>query len=129
MFGAISPAGSPAAPDTGVLNGRTPARDDESRLVATLRRTNGGADGQAPPRRGAAARARRVANEIMRAIEARLPGRVRDLKVDFENDAFTLRGLSTSYYVKQIAGHLAMNALDAHLLGRLNNEIEVRATR
>jgi len=129
MFGAISPSGSPAAPETGVLGGHTPAHDDESRLAATLRRTHGGADGKAAPRRDAATRARRVANEIMRAIEARLPGRVRDLKVDFESDAFTLRGVSTSYYVKQIAGHLAMNALDAHLLGRLNNEIEVRAMR
>jgi hypothetical protein len=66
---------------------------------------------------------------MVRAIEARLPGRIRNLCVEIEQDQFVLRGVSSSYYVKQVAGHLAMTAMEAHLLGRLVNEIEVRAAR
>jgi hypothetical protein len=70
-----------------------------------------------------------VAAEIARTIDARLPARVRSLRVDVQEDQFILRGVSGSYYVKQLAGHLAMTTLDAHMLGRLVNEIEVRTVR
>lgn len=75
------------------------------------------------------ARLRRVAAEIVRSVQSRLPGRVRDLKVRIEDDQFVLSGVSSSYYVKQVAQHVAMSALDAVMLGRLVNEIEVRAVR
>jgi hypothetical protein len=75
------------------------------------------------------ARVRRVAAEILRSVQSRLPGRVRDLKVRIEDDQFVLSGVSTSYYVKQVAQHVAMAALDSVMLGRLVNQIEVRATR
>jgi hypothetical protein len=75
------------------------------------------------------ARVRRVAAEILRSVQSRLPGRVRDLKVRIVDDQFVLSGVSTSYYVKQVAQHVAMSALDSVMLGRLVNEIEVRATR
>ena len=65
----------------------------------------------------------------MRSVETRLPGRVRDLKVRVENGQFVLSGVSTSYYVKQVAQHVAMTALDAQMLGHLVNEIEVRSIR
>jgi hypothetical protein len=72
------------------------------------------------------ARLRRVASEILRSVQSRLPGRVRDLKVRIEGDQFVISGVSTSYYVKQVAQHVAMNALESLMLGRLVNEIEVR---
>jgi hypothetical protein len=72
------------------------------------------------------ARLRRVAGEILRSVQSRLPGRVRDLKVRIDGDQFVISGVSTSYYVKQVAQHVAMNALDSLMLGRLVNEIEVR---
>jgi hypothetical protein len=75
------------------------------------------------------AKLRRVAAEIVRSVQSRLPGRVRDLKVRIEDDQFVLSGVSSSYYVKQVAQHVAMSALDAVMLGRLVNEIEVRAVR
>ena len=75
------------------------------------------------------ARLRRVAADIVRSVESRLPGRVRDLKVRVEDDQFILSGVSSSYYVKQVAQHVAMTALDAVMLGRLVNEIEVRTLR
>lgn len=71
----------------------------------------------------------RIAAEIARSVELRLPGRVRDLKVTVEADQFVLSGISSSYYVKQVAQHVAMTALDAVMLGRLVNEIEVRTVR
>ena len=74
-------------------------------------------------------RLRRIAAEIIRSVQARLPGRVRDLAVRIEQDQFVLSGVATSYYVKQVAQHVAMNALDALMLGRLVNEIEVRSVR
>lgn len=78
---------------------------------------------------GREARLRRAAAEIVRSVQARLPGRVRDLAVRIENDQFILSGVSSSYYVKQVAQHVAMNALDALMLGRLVNKIEVRSVR
>ncbi len=75
------------------------------------------------------ARLRRVAADILRSVQSRLPGRVRDLKVRVEDDQFVISGVSTSYYVKQVAQHVAMNALEAVMLGRLVNEIEVRSLR
>jgi hypothetical protein len=75
------------------------------------------------------ARVRRAAADILKNVQSRLPGRIRDLKVRIEDDQFVLSGVSTSYYVKQVAQHVAMNALDALMLGRLVNEIEVRTVR
>jgi hypothetical protein len=73
------------------------------------------------------ARLRRVAGEILRSVQTRLPGRVRDLKVRIDGDQFVISGVSTSYYVKQVAQHVAMHALESLMLGRLVNEIEVRS--
>ena len=81
----------------------------------------------APPRSDA--KLRRIAAEIVRSVQSRLPGRVRDLKVRVEDDQFVLSGVSSSYYVNLVAQHVAMSALDAVMLGRLVNEIEVRAVR
>ena len=75
------------------------------------------------------ARLARIAADIVRSVEMRLPGRVRDLKVRVEADQFVLSGVSSSYYVKQVAQHVAMTALEAVMLGRLVNEIEVRTVR
>jgi hypothetical protein len=122
-----------------LLTGKAVQRDDESRLAATLRRTHGGADAAGPmldgqqriavKRRTELSPEKRVAAEIVRAIESRLPARIPDLRVDVEGEQFILRGISGSYYVKQVAGHLAMTTMDAHLLGRLSNEIEVHSVR
>ena len=75
------------------------------------------------------ARLRRAAAEILHSVQSRLPGRVRDLRVRVEEDQFVISGVATSYYVKQVAQHVAMNALDALMLGRLVNEIEVCSVR
>jgi hypothetical protein len=126
-----------------LLTGKAVQRDDESRLAATLRRTHGAADAATPtlrserrvpaaPRRAEPSPEkpeRKAAAAIVRAIEGRLPARIRELRVDVEGEQFILRGVSGSYYVKQVAGHLAMTTMDAHLLGRLSNEIEVRSVR
>jgi hypothetical protein len=121
-----------------LLTGKAVERDDESRLAATLRRTHGDADAGPTIRIERRSTAKRrvdatpeasVAAEIVRAIEGRLPARIRDLRVDVEGEQFILRGVSGSYYVKQVAGHLAMTTMDAHLLGRLTNEIEVHSAR
>ena len=70
-----------------------------------------------------------IADEMLRGVQSRLPGRIRDLKIRIDNDQFVLSGVASSYHVKQIAQHVAMNALDAAMLGRLINEIEVRSVR
>src|SRR5215211_5025314 len=135
-----SSCSSGAPPAEGLFTTKGPTRDDESRLAATLRTTLGFADptvvsrrrGEATlasPRGAANAQARRVVAEIVRAVDARLPGRISGLKVEVQHDQFVLQGVSSSYYVKQVAGHLAMTTMDARLLGRLVNEIEVRSAR
>ena len=132
------PSGASAA--DGFLTPKAAARDDESRLADTLRRTHGMADAPAALRKRIAAPAaapiitagtvlKRVVDEIVHAVEARLPGRIAGLKVEILEDQFVLHGVSSSYYVKQVAGHLAMTTMDACLLGRLVNEIEVRSVR
>jgi len=130
MFEIAGPA-SGVAGAQGLFASKVAGRDDESRLAATLRHTHGGADGSVRPAPGETrdAKHRMVIAEILREIESRLPGRVRNLAVAVEDDQFTLRGVSSSYYVKQVAGHLAMTTMDARLLGRLVNEIEVRGLR
>ena len=115
----------------GLFASKVGGRDDESRLAATLRHTHGVADGSARPVPGDTrdAKTRTVVGEIIHEIESRLPGRIRDLNVAVQDDQFILRGVSSSYYVKQVAGHLAMTTMDARLLGRLVNEIEVQSVR
>jgi hypothetical protein len=106
----------------GLAEPRTVARATEpveNSLPVAAKRT--------PPRIDA--QLRRVAADIVRSVETRLPGRVRELKVRVDNGQFVLSGVSTSYYVKQVAQHVAMNALDALMLGQLVNEIEVRSIR
>jgi hypothetical protein len=141
MYEAIGRSSVTVASSSGLLAPAAAGRDDESHLAATLRTTNGLADAKVASRKstGTVARpaahapvtaeARSAVAEMIRAIEARLPGRIRDLRVELEQDQFVLRGVSSSYYVKQVAGHLAMTAMDAHLLGRLVNEIEVQSVR
>lgn len=115
-----------------LLNRAEASRDEETRLSATLRRAERFPDARAtPPRDPSAAEAqqRRVAGEIHRELESRLPGRIQNLQVAVDDGQFVLTGSSSSYYVKQMAQHLAMTALDKRMLGRIVNEIQVRAPR
>ncbi len=75
------------------------------------------------------ARLRGISADILAAVNARLPGRIQDLAIRIDDDQFVMSGTASSYHVKQVAQHVAMNALDAVMLGRLVNEIEVRAPR
>lgn len=120
-----------------LLNDKTTSRDAETWLAETLERTRGETDVQtfrerpaAIPRQSnriAELQCRLTAEEMIRAIEERLPTRIRELAIDGHDGVFTLRGVSSSYYAKQLAGHLAMRAMEARMLGRVLNEIEVRA--
>jgi hypothetical protein len=56
-------------------------------------------------------------------VQARLQGRVRDLRLVAEEDGLLLRGYSHSYYVKQLAQHAVMQATNLRIVA---NEIEVR---
>jgi hypothetical protein len=122
----------------GILSDRAVARDDETQLAAALRYSSQTEDDDAEHGRSApndvapahdVAELASIAVEICRCVESRLPGRVHKLRVQAVDDYFVLSGACHSYYVKQVAQHLAMNALDACLLGRLVNEIEVRTGR
>lgn len=74
-------------------------------------------------------RMRRLGAEVLAAVQSRLPGRIRDLKVRIEGEQVVLSGVSSSYYVKQMAQHIAMRVLEVVALCPLVNEIEVRAPR
>jgi hypothetical protein len=115
------------------LVGDAAAHDDEAQLAAALRMGDD-APARARERRRIVAgppetKAGRVAAEIVETVEARLPGRIRDLQVQVHEDQFVLSGVSSSYYVKQMAQHVAMNALNALMLGRLVNDIKVHSMR
>jgi hypothetical protein len=74
-------------------------------------------------------RMRRLATDVIAAVQSQLPGRIRDLKVRIESEQVVLSGVSSSYYVKQVAQHVAMTTIEAVTLCQLVNEIEVRPTR
>jgi hypothetical protein len=105
--------------------------DAETKLVAALR-TSGGETAPVPKRkskasgRSASARLRRQAAEIVKQVEARLPGCIRELRVEPRRDEWVLAGVSNSFYVKQVAQHVAMGLLGGE---RLVNCIEVRTVR
>jgi hypothetical protein len=126
------PSGLDVAPVESLRSGKAPSRESQSAVAAA------GSKAASAPRaaksrsivyKGAGADAHCVAAEIVRALEARLPGRIRELRVDVHEDQFILHGACSTYYVKQVAGHLAMNAMEARLLARLVNEIDVHPTR
>jgi hypothetical protein len=139
MIKATSRRSAAAARHDSLVAGDVAAHDDESQLAAALRPGKRSGDDaptrpqQRRPRRTAPdfsdAQPGRVAAEIVDTVEARLPGRIRDLRVRFEEDQFVLSGVSSSYYVKQVAQHVAMNALNALMLGRLVNDIKVHSMR
>jgi hypothetical protein len=55
-------------------------------------------------------------------VQCLMNGRVRDLRLLFQEDGLILKGFSRSYYAKQIAQHAVMNGTDLPILA---NEIEV----
>jgi hypothetical protein len=55
-------------------------------------------------------------------VQARLSGRVRDLRIQVRNHGLILQGQTRTYYAKQLAQHLAMTTSDLPILA---NEIEV----
>jgi hypothetical protein len=56
-------------------------------------------------------------------VRCRLGGRVRDLQVLGRDNGLVLKGFAPTYYVKQLAQHLVMEATEMPILV---NEIEVR---
>ena len=68
-----------------------------------------------------------LVHEIYRQLVQRLPGRIHDLRVEpLLGNALALSGVASSYYVKQVAQHIAM---DIARLQRVINHIEVRRPR
>ena len=59
---------------------------------------------------------------ILQRIEARLPCRIRNLRVSVTENVVVLEGRCSTYYTKQIAQHTAMGVLEYE---RLTNHIEV----
>lgn len=59
---------------------------------------------------------------ILRRIETRLPGRIRQLAVCATENAIVLSGRCSTYYTKQVAQHAAMGVLEYE---QLVNNIDV----
>jgi hypothetical protein len=119
-----------------LFNGKLAAREDQPHAAAAqrvaLESASSAMSGKAPSQAAEVEQASdlaKVASEIADAVDSRLHGRVQQLSVRVENGQFVLSGACSSYYVKQVAQHLAMHAMDARVLGRLVNEIEVRPPR
>ena len=56
-------------------------------------------------------------------VQSQLSGRVRDFRLSLRDNGLVLQGHAHSYYAKQLAQHIVMEALDAPILA---NEIEVQ---
>ena len=67
-----------------------------------------------------------LACEIVRRIEDRIPGRIRQLAVETTDNAIVLSGCCSTYYTKQVAQHAAMGVLEYE---RLINNIAVETPR
>jgi hypothetical protein len=59
---------------------------------------------------------------IESAIQRKLQGRVRRLRVSFHGAGVVLSGYSDTYYAKQLAQHVVMSATDLRVMA---NRIEV----
>lgn len=59
---------------------------------------------------------------IERVVHSRTAGRIRELRVDVDDDSVVLSGVVPTYYTKQLATHAAMDELSHH---RLVNSIDV----
>jgi hypothetical protein len=69
---------------------------------------------------------KRLISRILRRIESRLPGRIRELSVYAAENAIVLSGHCSTYYTKQVAQHTAMGVLEYE---RLINNIDVFAPK
>ena len=67
-----------------------------------------------------------LASKILARIEARLPGRLRELTVFTTENAVVLTGQCCTFYTKQLAQHLAMGVLEYE---QLINNIEVQVVK
>jgi hypothetical protein len=118
--GTVSRRATPTAPPANTLRKSFPPKigfaEDSASLDAT--RT---AAGTIPNVGEAAAdsileRDRCLAAAIRQRIEARLPGRVKNLAINIEADTVVLEGQCATYYTKQLAQHAALGILeDEHL--------------
>jgi hypothetical protein len=68
----------------------------------------------------------RLLSRILRRIESRLPGRIRQLSVNAAENAIVLTGCCSTYYTKQLAQHTAMGVLEYE---RLINNIDVNSPK
>ena len=68
-----------------------------------------------------------VQEELERQVSLRTGRRVRNLAVDLEPERVILRGLTTTYHVKQLAQHGVCHLLPPHV--RLENVIVVEAVK
>ena len=65
--------------------------------------------------------------DLVQQVQARIGRRVRNLAVDLEPERVILRGLTTTYHVKQLAQHGVRDLLPPHV--RLENVIVVEAIK
>ncbi len=63
---------------------------------------------------------------IVRRIESRLPGRIRQLTVSMAESAVVLTGQCCTFYTKQVAQHAAMGVLEYE---QLVNNIDVQTAK
>ena len=63
---------------------------------------------------------------IVRRIESRLPGRIRQLTVSMAESAVVLTGQCSTFYTKQVAQHAAMGVLEYE---QLTNNIDVQTAK
>ena len=61
-------------------------------------------------------------DELQGRLQVELHGQVHDLRVLLREDGLILRGMSRTYYAKQLAQHAAMKATRVRIAA---NEIEV----
>ncbi|MCA9236680.1 MAG: hypothetical protein KDA44_14495 [Planctomycetales bacterium] len=68
-----------------------------------------------------------LVHDVYCRLSERLPGRIRDLRVEpLLGNSLAISGVASSYYVKQVAQHVAM---EVARLQRVINQIEVRVPR
>jgi hypothetical protein len=63
-----------------------------------------------------------VLGQLESRLQCQLNGRVRNLQLVLHNSGLVLRGVSRTYYGKQLAQHVVMETLDLPIVA---NEIEV----
>lgn len=122
-YGTVTRRATVSSPTNASRSGDVPSKAAEARSLADAGPLEASLSASGPRAKASSTsadvlteRERVLAAAISQRIEARLPGRVRNLQVRITGEGVVIEGFCATYYTKQLAQHAALGVLeDEHL--------------